>query len=163
MCFWFTFDIQVGFDVYNDFFRLGFGFLLSFRISTTAAHSRAFLAVAVVLTLRAATPAASTSHPPPRCLSEDTASKSLAGARTMPPSFRTGLLPTAGPRLGACKASFTFCAAITRAASRRTPFGAYRSCKQQKTRTCPASCPPPPPHYIFRSSFSYDSLRGTPN
>ena len=40
------------------------------------------------------TPAAFTSHPPPRCLSEDTASKSLAGARTMPPSFRTSFTPS---------------------------------------------------------------------
>lgn len=43
----------MGFDVYNDFFRLPFVFSASPRISATAAHSRAFLATAVVLTLRA--------------------------------------------------------------------------------------------------------------
>ena len=129
------FNVQVGFDVYNDFFRFVLVFLLFFYISTTVTLSRAFsFCRHPAHSPCAATPAASTSHPPPRCLSEDTASKSLAGARTMPPSCRIGLLPTAGQRLGECKAFSTFCAATTRAALKRIPFGACRSCELPKMR-----------------------------
>ena len=130
------FNFQVGFDVYNDFFRFVVVFLLFFYISTTVTLSRTFsFCRHPAHSPCAATPAASTPHPPPRCSSEDTASKLRAGAPTKPPTCRTGLWPTAGQRLGECKAFSTFCAATTRAALKKITFGAYRSCELPKMRT----------------------------
>ena len=135
MLFGLTFIVQVGFDVYNDFFRFVVVFLLFIYISTTVTLSRAFsFCRHPAHSPCAATPAACTPHPPPRCSLEDTASKSLAGASTKPPSCRTGSWPTAGRRLGECKAFSTFCAATTRAALKRIPFGACRSCELPKMR-----------------------------
>ncbi len=125
-------------------------FLLYFYISTTVMLSRTFsFCRHPAHSPCAATPAASTSHPPLRCSSEDTASKLRAGAPTKPPSYRTGLWPTAGQRLGECKAFSTFCVAATPAALKRIPFGAYRSCELPKIRTSLSRLPLSRPQIRF--------------